>query len=170
MPNEQLTTASNAARRLGVEVYTLRRWCDWHKAHLSLSANPGEGQSRRLTEQDIAVLQHVRALRNNGLQTDAINAQLGTLTFAVVEDLLPDSPAVDTILVQTGLQAVQEGQQATSTALQVIEALSTVLSPLEARINRLEARRFDVQSFAFGVIVGLLFVLVFIGIAWIVVR
>ena len=85
--NEQTITASEAARRVGVEVYTLRRWCEWHSVHLSPGANPGEGQNRRLTLRDVEVLRHVRTLRDNGLQTKQINEQLQGIAFAV-----PDSP------------------------------------------------------------------------------
>lgn len=154
---------AEVAKLLGVSAFTVRRWCEWHKEHLSPEANPESGRPRRLSAKDVEVLRHVAQLRTQGLQTGEINAQLSTITFAVV-----DTEPAPTLTAP--LQATQEGQRATSTALQVVEALSTVLSPLEARINRLEARRFDVQSFAFGVIVGLLFVLVFIGVAWVVAR
>lgn len=91
-PNEQTITASEAARRVGVEVYTLRRWCDWHKAHLSPGANPGDAQNRRITLRDVEVLRHVRTLRGNGLQTTAINEQLTGMVFAIVEQPAQDAP------------------------------------------------------------------------------
>lgn len=76
---------SEAAETVGVTIHSLRRWCEWHKAHLSPGANPDAGQPRRVTCVDVEVLRHVKALRSEGLQTVAINEQLAGLTFAEID-------------------------------------------------------------------------------------
>lgn len=149
MTSEQTLTVSEAAQRIGTEVYTLRRWCAWHSGHLSASANPGGSKPRRLTLRDVEVLRHVRTLRERGLQTGEINQQLGTTTFAVVDTS-----------EQTGPTVAQNGPQSTFGAVDVVTAIQASTAPLEQRLARLEQRRFDVVSFAAGVLVcGIFFAL-----------
>jgi len=88
MPSNQpahTVLVSEAASAVGVNSHTIRRWAEWHSAHLSPGANPPAGQAKRFAGRDIEVLRHVKALRNEGLQTDAINEKLSGLTFAEIE-------------------------------------------------------------------------------------
>jgi DNA-binding transcriptional MerR regulator len=96
-----------------------------------------------LTLRDIEVLRSVKALRDQGLQTEAINQQLAQLTFAVVETSFTEAPS--------------DARELRVSDLAPIQAIVQALQPFEARIAKLEARRFDVQSFAIGVIVAGIF-------------
>ena len=90
MPDETLQPYQ-VAELLGVDVGTVRRWCGWHSSLLSESANPLPGGRRRLTAQDVEVLRAVKSLRDQGLQTPAINASLAGKVFAVADDT--DAPS-----------------------------------------------------------------------------
>ena len=141
-------TPSVAAQRLGVEVYTVRRWCDWHAAHLSASASPGAGALRRLTQSDIEVLSMVRDLRAQGLHTETINEQLEGVTFAVVdtdEQSAADSEELAPVASQDGLQSTQ--------------AMLMVLNDLQRQIDGIQqSRRDSVTWFSLGFLVaGFLF-------------
>ena len=142
-------TPSAAAQRLGVEVYTVRRWCDWHAAHLSASASPGAGALRRLTQSDIEVLSMVRDLRAQGLHTETINEQLEGVTFAVVdtdEQSAADSEELAPVASQESLQ-------------QAPQAFVVALDSLQRQIDGLRAsRRDNVSWFSLGFLVaGFLF-------------
>lgn len=151
--NEQTITASEAARRIGVEVYTLRRWCDWHKEHLSKGANPGDGQIRRLTLRDVEVLRHVRTLRGNGLQTTQINEQLAGMTFAIVETTAQDAPP--------GSQDSHSTALAQNVGIDSTLALQAFVGRLDA-IERAQRDRFTWFLYGFlacGVLFGLMLLL-----------
>ena len=99
LPSHTLAV-SEAAEAVGVTIHSLRRWCEWHATHLTPGANPTPGHARRLSGVDIEVLRHVKSLRDEGLQTIAINEHLATLTFAEIDNLdqtntaLESSPAL----------------------------------------------------------------------------
>ena len=141
-------TPSVAAQRLGVEVYTVRRWCDWHAAHLSATASPGAGALRRLTQSDIEVLSMVRDLRAQGLHTETINEQLEGVTFAIVDT--DEQSAGDS--EELAPPASQEG-------LQQAPALLVVVQDLQRQIDGIQqSRRDSVTWFALGFLVaGFLF-------------
>ena len=71
---------------MGVGVQSIRRWCEWHSLHLSPGASPGPSVPRRLTKRDVEVLKEVKALRYQGLQTEAINDRLDTMVFPEVDN------------------------------------------------------------------------------------
>jgi len=78
-------TPGKIIEQLQITPITLRRWCGYHKARLSTGANPGAGVTRTFTGRDLAVLTHVRSLRDQGLNTEQINEQLERITFAEIE-------------------------------------------------------------------------------------
>ena len=152
--NEQTTlTPAKAAELVGVEVYTIRRWCDWHAAHLSPGASPGAGALRRLTMRDIEVLRHVRDLRAQGLTTSTINEQLAGVTFPEIE------PGDQADNEQTALDALPASQEGLGSPQLPIP----VLNDHETRLDRLERSLVEVQGearprwwwFVAGVGVGL---------------
>lgn len=116
MPDRLLTVAE-ASAALSLPDYTLRRWCDWHAAHLSAYAVPASGVTRRFTPTDIAVLGEVKRLRDEGLHTAQINDQLARVV--VVE-------------AAEALQGDTEAPQATQTALVVLGDITTRLAALES--------------------------------------
>jgi DNA-binding transcriptional MerR regulator len=79
-------TPTAAARLLGVNPHTVRRWCAAHADHLSAGANPPANATRRLTGRDVEVLRAVAALRDQGLQESQVNARLADLTIAEVDE------------------------------------------------------------------------------------
>ena len=134
--NEQTTlTPAKAAELVGVEVYTIRRWCDWHAAHLSPGASPGAGALRRLTMRDIEVLKTVRDLRAQGLTTATINEQLAGVTFPEIEP----GDQVDTAL--DAHPASPEGPGAA-------QLPAPVQNDLALRLDRLERSLVEVQGAA----------------------
>ena len=84
---EQLPiTPSKIIAQLEITPITLRRWCAYHKAHLSPGANPGEGVTRHFIGRDLEVFKHVRSLRDQGLNTEQINEQLAEFMFPEIEE------------------------------------------------------------------------------------
>ena len=135
--NEQTTlTPAKAAELVGVEVYTIRRWCDWHAAHLSPGASPGAGALRRLTMRDIEVLKTVRDLRAQGLTTATINEQLAGVTFPEIE------PGDQADNEQTALDAPPASQEGLGAA----QLPAPVQNDLVLRLDRLERSLVEVQG------------------------
>lgn len=71
-----LLKPAQLAELLGVSEPTIKRWCLRLSEFLSEHANPAHGSQRRLTEQDVFVLRHVKALLDTGLSLEAIAVQL----------------------------------------------------------------------------------------------
>lgn len=164
--SSQTLAISEAAEAIGVSIHSLRRWCEWHKAHLSPGANPPAGQARRLTGVDIEVLRHVKALRSEGLQTVAINEQLAGLTFAEIDT--GDHSPVDSEEIEP--TAAQEKLQQTPGPIMAPEyfmAIERRFEALEAAMQEDQRYRFDqLTMLGIGVCIGLLFCAILIGLAW----
>lgn len=79
---EQTFTPNEVAELTGIAAHNVRRWSEYHTAHLSASANPATGMARRFTGRDIEVLRHIDSLCKQGLTVSVINEQLKMLTFA----------------------------------------------------------------------------------------
>jgi hypothetical protein len=161
--NEPLLIPADAAKEIGVSVHTIRRWCEWHAAHLSPQANPPPGAPRQVTWRDIEVFKTVKELRARGLQTPAINEELATLTFAVIEPY-QDEPGTE--IVETTPPKPEENQ----TALLVLKTINTVLERVEAiEANQQQANRQkwdSVTLIAIGFIAATLLFLVILLLAW----
>lgn len=122
MPPTEIFTPAQAATLIGgVDASSIRRWCGWHAAHLSPTANPSLGVQRQLSAQDVETLREVKRLRVAGLTTPAINAQLSGRTFAVVETpasapAAQDGPGTELVPIPAqidvqALTALLQGQQ-----------------------------------------------------------
>ncbi len=167
MPSNQSShtlAVSDAAQAVCVTVHSLRRWCEWHAAHLSLGANPTPGEARRLTGVDIEVLRHVKALRDEGLQTIAINDKLSGLTFAEI-----DTPANANIAI---VDAPDKPDRAPGTIVgqDYMMSIERRFEALQASVNEVRqapvtSQRDGVLMFGVGFIAALLFVVVIIGLA-----
>ena len=146
-------TPHEAASAVGVGVQSIRRWCEWHAAHLSPGANPGAGMPRRLVARDVEVLKEVKDLRYQGLQTEAINERLAGLTFPEIE------PGDQADNEQTALDALPASPEGPGVA----QLLTPVQNDLGLRFERLERSMSEVQAemrprwwwFVAGVGVGL---------------
>ena len=154
-------TPHNTADTLGITPFTLRRWCDYHAAYLSPSANPPAGQARRFTGRDLEVLKHVKSLRAQGLTVARINEQLAPLTFAEI-----DNSEQDTDIVEAP-QDAQNAQDRTDAALAVRVALDDLEKRFDAKLEAIQRVRepsFFV-GFGAGFIAALLFVIVIVLLA-----
>ena len=152
-------TPHEAAGLVGVGVQSIRRWCDWHANHLSSGASPGPGIPRRLNGRDVEVLKQVKDLRYQGLQTEAINAQLAGLTFAVVDN--DEQPSADSS--ELAPVASQEGLQQSPGVIVALEAMQRQIDAIQ-QANR---GRFDtVTVLGIGICIGLLFAVGMIVLAW----
>lgn len=153
-------TPSEAAALVGVGSHTIRRWCEWHSAHLSPSANPGNGGQRRLTMLDIEVLKEVSNLRLQGLQTEQINEKLAQLTFAEVDNSSSQITKIAADSEELAPLASQEGLQQTSGVIMAMEAMQRRVDAIE------QARRFDaVGLVGLGIVIGIAFCTLLIALA-----
>jgi len=131
-------TPHEAAAAVGVGVQSIRRWCEWHAAHLSPGANPGAGMPRRLVARDVEVLKEVKDLRYQGLQTEAINERLAGLTFPEVENIqIIDTPGLNENNVLDAPSSLQDAQQAFLTPVRLLDDLE---KRMDAKFEALEQR------------------------------
>ena len=146
-----------AAAMVGVSLSTLRNWCKEFAGNLSEGASPPAGTERKLTAQDIAILQRVKDLRSVGMATGEIKDTLqteGTTTLQPYVDVAPVTPA---------LQPVEspESPQSNDTALQVVALVNEQMTAIQARIDAMQKQQTTtISAFMMGVIVGLLLALV----------
>jgi hypothetical protein len=157
---EQTTvTPGKAADLVGVEVYTIRRWCDWHKEHLSAGASPGPSALRRLTMRDVEVLKTVRDLRGQGQITIAINEQLAGLSFPEIDSKTTPDDQPDTML-ESSVTTVTSSQQAPA-PLVVVEA-SQAIEAIQVQIQAIQqAQRAGWWWLVAGIVIGLGLAVVF---------
>ena len=147
---DETFSLSPVSEQLDVPVHKLRRWCDWHAAHLSDGASPAPGEQRRLTPRDVEVLREVQRLRAMGYQTLAINERLERVT--VIDAQASVSP--------------QEAPQGTPAPLVLYNDLAQRMAAVEAsqrdsiREQVEQAERRAAAYFAAGVGVALVVVVV----------
>jgi DNA-binding transcriptional MerR regulator len=160
---EQTTvTPAGAADLVGVEVYTIRRWCDWHKVHLSPGASPAAGALRRLIMRDVEVLRAVRDLRAQGLTTTTINEQLENMAFPEVST----DPPINTELAPP---ASQETQGNAPALIVVVDDLQTQMRALQqAIVEHKQSQRDTLQTFVLGFLTacGLFLILLLLAVLY----
>ena len=149
----QTFTPNEAAIMVGTAAHNVRRWTEYHGAHLSPLATPPPGQARRYNGRDIEVLKHVKALRAQGLTVPVINEQLAGLTFAEIDTSAGDSEELAPLASPGEIQSTQ--------------ALVVVVQDLQRQIDGIQqARRFDaVGLVGLGIVIGLVFATMFIALA-----
>lgn len=135
----QTFTPTEAAEMVGAGAHSIRRWAEWHSPHLSQGANPAPGAPRRFTGRDLEVLKHVKALREQGLQTLAINEQLTRLTFAEIDT---QSQPVET---PAALNPLPTGQESPSAAQFPIMVLNDLENRFSAKFAALEQTKEEVK-------------------------
>jgi len=148
-------TPHEAAQAVGVGVQSIRRWCEWHAAHLSPMASPGPGLPRRLTPRDVEVLKVVKDYRYQGLQTDVINEQLQGLSFAEIDNQV-DSETYT--VAPTDAPASPQQVQAMLAVIETVNAVQRRLEAVEAvgKVSQ-QNRRDAIYLIAIGIVIGLLF-------------
>lgn len=160
--SSQTFTPNEAAIMVGTAAHNVRRWTEYHSAHLSPLATPPPGQARRYNGRDVEVLKHVKALRSQGLTVPVINEQLSGLTFAEIDNDTGSSSSMNGDSEELAPTTAQEGlQQAQAQALvMVVESLRSEVKAIQ------EARRFDaVGLVGLGIVIGLVFATMFIALA-----
>jgi len=150
----QTFTPHEAAQIVGTAAHNVRRWTEYHAAHLSPLATPSPGQARRYNGRDIEVLKHVRSLRAQGLTVAVINEQLAGLTFAEIDT----NGFTVTNSEELAPLATQEGLQSTQALIMVVESLQSEVNAIKQANQEASRRRFDtVTVLGIGICIGLLF-------------
>src|SRR5687768_6643237 len=118
----------------------------------------GHRTGAALNRHDIEVLQHIKALRSEGLHTLAINKQLSDLTVTQTDynDVQPNPTAADPVIADIRHQGV---------LLQNTEQL-WVRQAIDRRVANIEHPRLETITVnGMGVWLSLLFVTILIGLA-----
>lgn len=169
MPGHYTPTA--AAALVGISTSTLRNYCTAFKVFLSPEASPAPGHERKLSDLDIAILQRVKELRAQGMDTAGIVDTLQT------EDASTLQPYVDSVTTPQATVTPPEPPQQPPAPTQAIELYGAILghtAALQARMDALQAQQ-DSQAkaatgrvtlFAVGVLVGLAVALIVVGVIW----
>lgn len=144
--NEQHRFAPHdVAGMFNVSVMTVRRWAEYHKAHLSESANPSPGKPRSFTWADVETFRQIKAWRDEGLSVDAINNRLtGSVTEPITATVTDNTAIAHTTAQESPQQA---------------QAFMVVVQDLQRQIDAIQQSRRDAVSwFALGFLVaGFLF-------------
>ena len=157
---DQTFAPNEAAQLVGTAAHNVRRWTEYHSAHLSPLATPTPGQARRYNGRDIEVLKHVKALRAQGLTVPVINEQLAGLTFAEIDTTAPDSEAIAPTTAPGELQSTQA-------LIMVVESLRSEVNAIQQARQEERHNRIDtVTAIGLGLCMGLLFAAILIGLAW----
>lgn len=139
----------DAAQVVGIHANSIRQWCETYAELLSDAA---QEKPRKLTAQDVAVLQAVKAYRDEGFDPPAIIYRLSQV---------PDSD-----LRQPAIDATQTPQQPTvgkdtaplaivdSGVTTAVQIASERLTQLDARLSRLERQRSIVAAAIVGAVAG----------------
>lgn len=157
-------TPKAAAALLDISVSSLRNYCATYKAFLSADASPAPGSERRLSDQDVAILQRVVELKRQGMTTDAIVEALQT------EDTTTLQPYIDIQPTTTSPEPLQAPTVATLPS-DVLQAIQTIAddrySQLQKQIDATNAAQGDrLTFFIYGVAVGIILVLAAAGLVW----
>ena len=156
---------ASAARIVGVHPNSIRQWT---ATYASLLSDAATHAPRKLSAQDVAVLQAVKQLRDEGYDVDAIIYRLSQV---------PDSDLRQPTIDATGTP--QQPTMADSTApLAIVDSVAAVavqiaserLSQLDARLARLERQRSIVAAAILGAVAGALLVALGIFIASLLLR
>lgn len=161
-------TPTAAAALVGISTSTLRNYCTAFKVFLSPEASPAPGHERKLSDLDIAILQRVKELRAQGMDTAGIVATLQT------EDASTLQPYVDSTTTPQATVTPPEPPQQPTQAIELYSAILGHTAALQARMDALQAQQ-DSQAkqqvgritlFAVGVLVGLAVALIVVGVIW----
>jgi len=126
-------TPKQVADSLDLSSTTIRNYSRLWADYLSLSANPQAGQGRLYSEDDIAVISTIVALRENGATTDQIRAALDAgQRLEPMRPLQEETPADDGPTV--------EARAAADQARAAVNAAETAIAIYRDRVNQLESR------------------------------
>lgn len=167
MPTQAAHTVTEAAAIVRVSPSQIRNWCGQFETFLSDQATPTPGQSRILTAADVATLQRVKELRDEGVDYAAIPAQLADLDPGALVPYV--EPAPDSATIES------PGPQA---AIELFAAMESRFQAMQGQLDRLQAAQAQEEHraqsqtviFALGVgagvaLVGVAVLLIWLG-AW----
>lgn len=151
-------TPKAAAALLDISVSSLRNYCATYKAFLSAAASPLPGIERRLSDQDVAILQRVVELRRQGMDTNGIVATLQTEDTTTLQ-----TPYINAAGSIAALPEPLQAPTVVTMPVDVLQAIQTIAddrySQLQRRIDDMETRRSDnLQWFALGLAAGVILV------------
>lgn len=136
-------TPKQVADSLNLSSTTIRNYSRLWADHLSPSANPQAGQGRIYTEDDLAVMATIAALRDSQATTDQIRAALDAgQRLEPVRPLQEEPPAGDADQAATG-QAAAAAAAAASTAIEIYRDRVNVL---ERRADQLADRLIEAEK------------------------
>lgn len=156
-----MTTSANyspaaAASATGQSITTIRNYCRDLSPILSAGANPGQGIERRLTGQDVAIIQRAADLRKQGYTVADIVSTIRSEGIEAIEPYIDVEPASainpHQIEGETGVKALQAPENGFS----VVYDLSIRFDALQARIEsqqRESAGRLTIL--ALGILIGI---------------
>ena len=127
-------TPKQVANRLGLSSTTIRNYSHLWADYLSPSANPQAGQPRVYTEDDLAVLTTVAAMRDSQVSTEAIRAALDA------GQRLEPAPPVERPADRADQAADQADPGQASAAAAAAAAASTAIDIYRDRVTQLETR------------------------------
>jgi len=142
-------TTTEAAAIIGISASQARNWCGMFAGHLSQAANPAAGVARSLTAADVATLQRIKELRDDGTDYSEIPAQLAQLDPGELV------PYVD---------AAPPDQTNQPAAIELYSLVEKRFQQMQGQIDQLQAaqaqeeRRPYALIFALGILTGLLIV------------
>ena len=125
-------TPKQVADNLNLSSTTIRNYSRLWSDYLSPAANPQAGQPRLYSEDDLAVIATIAALRDNQATTDQIRAALDE-----GQRLEPVRPLEDERAARADQAAADPGQASAAAAA---AAASTAIDIYRDRVNQLEAR------------------------------
>lgn len=131
MPQEYYSTVE-AQPIVGLSLSSLRNYCEQFAPLLSADANPGLGIARRLTAQDVAILQRCKELRRMGQTVEQV------IALIQAEDTTELAPYIDAAATQAPTTAL-EAPQTTDVALHTAMLVNTALAAFGERMSKIEA-------------------------------
>jgi DNA-binding transcriptional MerR regulator len=128
-------TPKQVADSLNISATTIRNYSRLWAEYLSPSANPESGQARLYTEDDIAVMATIVALRDNQATTDQVRAALDAGERLAPMRPVEDDPAADQDPAAKSQQTADQARAAAAVA-----AAEKAVTIYQDRVNQLEAR------------------------------
>lgn len=144
-------TPKQLADRLGLSGTTIRNYSRLWSDYLSPSANPEAGQARLYTEDDIAVIITIAALRDNQATTDQIRAALDAgQRLEPVRPPEADQPTADHADPDPQAAAAQQARAAVEAAAAAAEKQIDIyrdrVTAVEARADQLTDRLIEAEK------------------------
>ncbi len=156
---------ATAAKLVGVHPNSIRAWTTTYASLLSAGA---QEMPRRLTAQDVAILQAIKQLRDEDFPPDAIVYRLSQVPDSDLRQPhidAPQAPQLPTTADSTALPAPVD-----SGAAMALQIASERMNQLDARLSRIERQRSIVAAAIVGAVAGALLVALGIFIASMLLR